>query len=165
MRHISRFFLVVLILVLSACGFRLRGTVQLPPGIASIHLAAPEGALRRDLSVSLGQAGIRLLPSATGADAVLAIDRLRQTRRILSVSGSGRVLEYQLRLQLDVTLTTVRGRVLLPRETLTMERDYRFDDNAVLGKTTEEGVLWQEMQRDMAQTILRRLSALRVRAR
>lgn len=161
-RYSIYMLLAVMLLSVSGCGFKMRGAVQLPKGVKSVYIqGSSNSALIRDVEISLEQAGVKLLQQAQGADAVLTISNVRQTRRVLSVGTTGRALEYQLTLEVDVSLVNSKGVKLIPRETMRLTRDYRFDENAVLGKSSEESLLWKEMERDMAQMILRRISASR----
>ena len=163
---LKRYFIYVLLaamlLSLSACGFRMRGAVQLPKGVKSVYIQGGKSSqLIQDIELSLEYAGVKLLKKAVGADAILTITNVRHKRRVLSVGTSGRALEYQLTLEVDVSLVDSKGTRLIPRETMRLTRDYRFDENAVLGKSSEESLLWKEMERDMAQMVLRRISASR----
>ncbi|MGD8514715.1 MAG: hypothetical protein PVF52_03805, partial [Granulosicoccaceae bacterium] len=51
------------------------------------------------------------------------------------------------------------GKQLLAPYRLRQVRDYLFDENDVLGKSTEEAQLRKEMQADLIQQLLRRLQA------
>jgi LPS-assembly lipoprotein len=48
----------------------------------------------------------------------------------------------------------------LPKQTIELSRDFTFDASQALGVAAETDLLTQELERDMVQTILRRLEAL-----
>ena len=52
------------------------------------------------------------------------------------------------------------GTALLPKQTIELSRDFTFDASQALGVAAEVDLLTQELQRDMTQTILRRLEAI-----
>ena len=87
--------------LLSACGFHLRGEYNVP--FASVFVSttgASEVAvkLRRELTNS----PTRLMPSPKDAEAQLNISEEKRERLILSLSGAGRVREYQLKLRVQI---------------------------------------------------------------
>jgi len=52
-----------------------------------------------------------------------------------------------------------KGREYIPLTTLLQVRDILFNDSIVLAKESEEQLLYQDMQRDMVQQIMRQLAA------
>ena len=69
--------------------------------------------------------------------------------------------EYQLNQSLRFQLLDTAGKTLIPPTTLSARRDYNFDEDAVLGKAQEEEMLYRDMQDDLVQQLMRRLSAYR----
>jgi LPS-assembly lipoprotein len=52
------------------------------------------------------------------------------------------------------------GKLLLPKQTIELAREFTFDSTQTLGLAAETDLLTEELERDMVQTILRRLEAL-----
>ena len=52
------------------------------------------------------------------------------------------------------------GAEILPRQKLTLSRDYAYDDSLVLAKQHEEQDLRESLARDLAALVARRLAAL-----
>ncbi|MBT8144240.1 MAG: hypothetical protein KJO55_06040, partial [Gammaproteobacteria bacterium] len=72
-RHLAA---VLMLIALSACGFRLQGTATLPEQMQRTWIAWPAGssaALRRGLTRSLSAAGVEIVATPTEAGAVLDI--------------------------------------------------------------------------------------------
>ena len=59
------------------------------------------------------------------------------------------------------TMLTGKGHDFIEPSTLTLKRDVSFNEDATLAKEAEEGLLFRDMQSDMVQQILRRLSLIR----
>ncbi len=153
MRHILT---LLLLLVLTACGFHLRGAVQLSPALAEMTLrdARPATDVAPELRRALKSEGIRLSDSAS---LVLQVKAERYGKRVLSVNSSGGAQEYGLSYSVSFSLTGEAGAPWLAEQTVTVTRDLRFDANAVLGTGNEETQLKTEMRRDAVLQILRRL--------
>lgn len=156
-----RAFLALLpALPLAGCGFQLRGSDAVP--YRSIYLDAPRGnQAARKLSNALRSQGVVLTDSINGAEVRLRLSHESQTRNILSLSGGGRVREYQLLYSLSYSLSYPDGREIYPETTIKSSRDFTYDDNQYLAKTAEEDFLYRDLQDNAAQQILRRLAAQR----
>ena len=55
-----------------------------------------------------------------------------------------------------------KGREWVPLSRIVVRRDITFNDDLVLSKESEEALLWRDIQNDLVQQILRRLSAAKV---
>ena len=148
-------------LLLSGCGFRLRGPQALD--FATVHISVPEqsefGAQLRRLVATTGTT--RVEEDAAKAEALLQILSNDRGREILSLTGAGKVREYQLVQSLRFQLLDRAGKALIPPTSLTARREYTFDDSQVLGKEQEEALLYRDMQNDLVQQLMRRLAAAR----
>lgn len=148
--------------VLQGCGFHLRGTAEVPASMRHVLVQGvdPYGPFGAELVAQLRANGVQVVGAPQQASAILRITNQRNVRRVLSVSPqSGKLRELELYYSLDMTVVDRAGKVLVPLQQVSQTRDFTFDELAVLGKTSEEAVLREEMQQDMAQQILRRLQA------
>jgi LPS-assembly lipoprotein len=82
-------------------------------------------------------------------------------RVILSLSGSGRVRELQLRYKVAYRVTDRERRELLPATEVQLKRDLSYSDTDVLGKEQEEALLYRDMRNDAVQQVVRRLQVAR----
>jgi len=148
---------VVLITALSACGFHLRGSVQLPPELVTINVqdAKPSTDIAPVLRTALRNAGVQISGSAP---MLLQLNAEQYGKRVLSVDSVGRAQEYGLSYTVRFSLKGRDGaEVWLAEQSVTQTRDLRFDATAVLGTENEEALLKEEMRRDAVLQILRRL--------
>jgi LPS-assembly lipoprotein len=155
-----RFLLLLLTLATAGCGFQLRQQLSLPPSLASLRVetADPYSPLQRNLEQALRRAGATLSETA-GESAVLRVFSSRMDRLPLSVGDTGRVQEYLLRYEVEFELVAAASQSVLPRQKITLERDYTFDTAQALGTPGEEELVKAELERDMVQAILRRIDA------
>jgi LPS-assembly lipoprotein len=152
---------------LPGCGFQLRQTndFAFKTLYANFSTTSPLGVeLRRNL---LGTGRIDLLTEPKEmlkADAIL--DVLSEDRQQVSVgvSATGQVRELQLRLRVRFRLRTPQGVELIEPVELSQQRDLSFTESAALSKEIEQGILYRDMQADIVQQIMRRLSAVKLRS-
>jgi len=102
---------------------------------------------------------LRLVGDPAEAQATLSVSSEERSKSILSFDTGGRVREFQLRYRLGFRVHDAHGREYLPQSEIRLTRDISFNDAQVLSKESEELLLYRDMQSDMVQQILRRLSA------
>lgn len=148
-------------LVLSACGFRLRGPQVMPFNTIHVQGVDPYSSFATTLRRQIEANGsTRVVSSPEDADVRLNIVRNEREREILSLSGGGAVREYQLDSTLMFRLLNRQGNELLPLSALRARREYDFDDAQVIAKQREEAMLYADMETDLIQQLVRRLAAV-----
>jgi len=154
---------LVIALLLSACGFHLRGALTLPPGLEEIQIKAhdPYSALARSLERSLAHNGVAVRPAAERDAYVAVLDILseRWQSRPQSMNEFGRAQEYNLRYAVVFVLRNADGDVLVPQQAVELARDYVAAPDDATGIDSERELLTQEMRREMNASILRRIDA------
>lgn len=152
---------LLLVSLLSACGFHLRQSQELPASLSPlrIEIADPYSGLGADLGEALQRAGLTLSEDATAPAARLRISKDSVGLTPLTIGSSGRVQEYALRYVVEISLTDTGGNVVLPRQEIELSRDYAFDTAQSLGSPGEEEVVREELSRDMVAAIMRRIEA------
>lgn len=161
-RSYAIMFLAVSTLMLQACGFHLRGDVQLAPQLKKVYIEGsdPYDSLVRELSRALTTAGATVVTEPQQATAILHILNNSGDRRVLSVRATGKAQEYELYQRLEFRVRAADGQELLSAQRLELTRDYLFDPNDVLGKASEEETLRRDMRRDLVRLAMLRLEAL-----
>jgi len=144
---------------LFACGFHLRGEANY--AFATLFLNSPPALpitteLRRSLE---GIGSAKLVAAAAGAEAVLEVNSVEDTKQILSLSGGGKVAEYLLTKRVMFRVHGNDGQDWLPTAEVLVRRSYTYSDTEALAKEAQEQRLWREMQTDSVQQIVRRLQA------
>jgi LPS-assembly lipoprotein len=162
--HPSSFILVAATLLVAACGFHLRGTAPLP--FTSLYIQAP---VTSQLAVQLKRAvratdGTRVADTPGEAQVILQIMSELQEKQILSLTGGGRVSEYQLRYRVAFRLTDVKNREHIPASEIVLKRDFSYADDQMLAKEHEENQLYRDMRNDAVQQLVRRLQAAQLKS-
>jgi LPS-assembly lipoprotein len=146
---------------LASCGFRLRGAQQLP--FDSVFVAAPHtSALKPELEAAIRTGtSTAVLEERAKAKAVVEIVSETRERDVLSVNAQGRAREYRLRLRVVFRVNDGKGREYLGQTTVATNRDLAVLEEQLLAREYEAEQLYQDMLYDLAQQILRRMSALK----
>ena len=154
-----RAIIVLLAGLLAGCGFELRGAAQLPPHLRDLFVVANQD-LANDVAIFLETSDARLVSRRDEAQVVLTILNPRYQRRVLSVDpNTGKEREFEIVYTVDISAVDKQGRTLIAPQPLSLQRDFIFDSEAVIGTSREEVVLQVEMRRDAVQQILYRLRA------
>ena len=153
-----RAFLLGALVLLAGCGFKLRGTAEVP--FQTLYIPGSTGGIALDLRRNI-QAGTdaRVVDDAKQAEAILEFTEEAREKDILSLTGTGRVREFQLRYRVGFRVHDGRGGQYVPQSMIQLTRDVTFNDAEVLAKEAEEQLLFRDMQSDMVQQIMRRLAA------
>jgi len=150
--------------LVSACGFTLRGASLLPKAMTRMHLNVADinSALVEKLEIELRRSGVELLQDSANATTVLNIISDKADERVLSVSARGEPQEYELYHTVVFSMTRGDATVLEP-VTMTLTRDYFFDEQDILGKGEDARFLRDALAEDVARAVVRR-AALALRA-
>jgi LPS-assembly lipoprotein len=154
---------LLLAVLITGCGFHLRGAGSANLPYQTIHIALPETAevriwLERYIKAS---GNTQIVDDAKVADGVFQQLEDSRQKTILSVNAQGRVREYRLQMTYQFRIVDGKGQELVAPNTIALSRDISFDDSNVLAKDIEEGVLWRDMNNDLVNQIMRRLSLIK----
>ncbi len=159
-KHICLFSLLLCVAVVPACGFRLSDAGEsLPAVMQKTGLSGASGDLYRELRQGFSAAGASLHEGAIDG-AGLRILAERFDKDILSVDVAGKVLEYGLFYTLEFDVAGADGMVMVEPQRLSLRRDYSYVDGDVYGTSRQEQLLRDQMRREMAGLMLRRIRAL-----
>lgn len=150
--------LMLLIAALSSCGFQLRQPN--PVAFKTIQLNG-NTQITSALKKSLKDQNIKLVDTAEEAELQVDLMHEENEKRILSLSGTGVVREYELYYRVQYRTKASNEPIWGLPLIMESRRDYTYNDSNLLAKQTEEKRLSQNMRNDVLNGILRRLSALK----
>ena len=142
----------------AGCGFHLRGTAEMPFG--SLFVPNATSGIALDLTRNLrAGSSVKVVDDPKQAEAILEFSGETRAKEILSLTGAGRVREFRLRYRVGFRVHDNKGNDYVPQSTLELTREVTYNDADVLAKESEEQLLYRDMQNDMVQQIMRRLSS------
>ena len=147
---------------LSACGFRLAGSDPLPAVMARPYLSLkdPYTDFSREFEHRLKTSGAMLQLKREDATATVDVTKDLVEQRTLAVSAKNIPTEYEL--TYTVTFSVHGGdKELLAPQTISLSKDFSFDETLQLAKEHEADILRQQMARDLVSITMRRLTSLK----
>jgi LPS-assembly lipoprotein len=164
--------LMAITLLLTACGFQLRGAatypftsvfVQRPTafGVGTVNVTGAAAPVVPDVISGLTSNGIQIKSKVEDADFAIRFLQVFFDKRVLSLSGGGRAREFELEYRVRYEFIDAKGRDWGEPGEITIRRDFSFAESQALAKEGEERQLVRDMQLDAAAQILRRLQAVK----
>ncbi|MDP2560591.1 LPS assembly lipoprotein LptE [Psychrobium sp. 1_MG-2023] len=152
---------LLLSLVLSSCGFRLKGDYQLPPSLLTLKLQSPDnyGELSRLVKSKLARYQVTVADSTDTDLPILFLSKDKLERGTLSLFSTGQVAEYELTYSVDYLLTLPNQEP--QRFNVTIRRDYLDDPQSAQAKSRERAQLLREIRAEAAQIIVYQLSQIK----
>ena len=147
-------------LLLSACGFQLRGMAQL--SFNKIFIQGSTLSISKDLKRSLETNGVKVVTDSEDAELMLELLSEANDKRILSIGGDGKVSEYTLNYQINFRTRSVANALWGDVQTVQASRNFSYTDANLLGKADEEVMLINDMHKDAMSELLRRLTAIKI---
>lgn len=158
MKFKKLFLLLLAASVINACGFHLRGAVELSDELSPVYLQQNGVfALAREIKSLLASNKISLAENEKQSKTQLSLIDETKNRRILSVDSSGRAREYLLSYKVRFSITINKAEKV--EDAVSLTRSLLFDPDAVLAISNETEVLYKDMRRDAARRILLKLQA------
>lgn len=151
-----------LALLLTGCGFQLRGEAQLPPGMQRVVVesADPYSPLKRSIEDSLRRSGAKIEEKAGDGIAELKLPVVSISPEISSVGPAQHVREFVMLYHVELEVLDSNGKIIVAKQTIELTRDFTFDDTQALGISVEQDDLKRQMQRDMVTSVMRRIEAV-----
>jgi LPS-assembly lipoprotein len=157
--NLKALFVMLLMTSLVACGFHLRGAADV--AFSSIFIQGNTLVINKKLVKSLNTNGVKVLPSAEGAEMLLEMVGEESEKRILSLAGTGTVNEFELYYRVHYRTKRAGAELWSPTQTVEARRDFTYSDANLLAKQGEEKRLNESMQQDVLSNLMRRLAALK----
>ncbi|MBV0932457.1 LPS-assembly lipoprotein LptE [Marinobacterium weihaiense] len=153
---------LVMSIALSACGFKLRGLHDVPEALRQVTLVVQKQPSRFEPELRRALATSRIAATAA-ARYRLEIISERHTQRTATLTGNADAAEYELRSEVRFRVLDREqdNRVLIPERVLVTERVYTNDPDNITASTSQEGLIRQQMQQDLAQQMVRQYLSLK----
>jgi LPS-assembly lipoprotein len=144
---------------LIACGYRMRGMVDLPFKVLAIT-GNPSPPLRNDLQTAiLTGTDVKIAINPKDADLILDISNEINGREILAYNSNGQISAYRLTIRVTFRAYDIAGGDVVPESEIYITRDMDFSNTTVLATDVQQAQFLTLMRKDLAVQILRRISA------
>ncbi len=150
------------LMLLTACGFQLRGDYLLAPELQTLYISSADrqGELTREVKQYLTLNQVKLVEKFDKNIPEMRLLKDSLDRRTLSVFPNGQVAEYEL-------IYTVRYELRFANKEIQsfkieLNRDYQDDPDLALAKSRELSLMLSEMRKEAADKILRNMASIKL---
>jgi LPS-assembly lipoprotein len=160
---LSRMGVVVLVMLLASCGFKMRGETPLP--FDSLYTSVAQNTrfgaqLRRAIRATSPNTRVVETPKDAAAQ-LLQISSTRSLRQV-SLNAQGQVEEYELSIVFVFRLIDGKGNALLPDTTLISTHELPYNVQLVQAEQGQIDTVFETMQESLVDRIVRRIASAEV---
>ena len=145
---------------LGACGWRVRGKVDLPYKniLISGNLSQE---LRDDLDMMLRVNDIQIVKVAKDAELILEIISEQNARQVLSYNGAGQITAYRIIARIVFRAFDPIGNEIMPESDIYVTRDIDFNQSDVQSFDVLVAEYLKGMRIDLVSQLMRRLASIK----
>lgn len=151
-------FLLSSSLLVSGCGFHLRGQIDVPESLTRMSVKGTDIELVNDIERSLKFSGIELVAEGDNA-ALLDLNDTTYTTDVIGTSSGGIATSYKLTYRVHYVVYAADGETL-QNDNVRQDRTLAYDPSQVLLFEREENFLKEDMRKNLVSFILRRMSKI-----
>ena len=152
----KKMVLLFVVILLSGCGYHLRGAYALPSELKKVYLVGGSALLHDQFKQVMKASSGQLLASPAGAGVVVKVADEDFRRRALSLSSRGKSNEFELLYHVEYELANDKNVALTERMPLDIKREYFNDQQDIMAKDNEESVIRKEMYDQAVRAIVNR---------
>ncbi|NBV74483.1 MAG: hypothetical protein EBR59_00410 [Methylococcaceae bacterium] len=151
--------LLLMFLLLTACGYHMRGSIAMPESLKSVYVFNASSALQSELTDVVKASKGRLVSSPSEAGLVIKIVSEELKTRVLSIGSTGKSNESELDYFLQFQFYDNQENQVMEEQRIEIAREYFNDQTAVLAKLNEEQIIRKEIYKQAVRMLLLRAEA------
>lgn len=151
--------LLLMFLLLTACGYHMRGSIAIPESLKSVYVFNASSALQSELTDVVKASKGRLVSSPSEAGLVIKIVSEELKTRVLSIGSTGKSNESELDYFLQFQFYDNQENQVMEEQRIEIAREYFNDQTAVLAKLNEEQIIRKEIYKQAVRMLLLRAEA------
>lgn len=153
-------FVLLLPVLLTACGFHLRGAVGFPADVSTVYVQAVDrySPFYRELVMMIQKNGYGPVSDPASADVHIRVLSDDTDRRALTVSARNVPREFEVYYLINCSVE-IHGEQVIEQQRFLLTRDYTYDETKVLGKANEEDVLTNALAKDLVGLLVQMINA------
>jgi len=145
---------------LSACGWRLRGKIDLPYKNILISGNLTQ-ELRDDLDMMFRVNDIQIVQKVQNSELVLEIISEQNARQVLSYNGAGQITAYRIISRVVFRAFDPNGIELIPESDIYLTRDIDFNQSNIQAFDQQVADFVKTMRIDIVTQLMRRLASIK----
>lgn len=144
---------------LTACGFKLAGTADLPQNLSAIYLSAKDLSKpqQEELRRQLSRAGAEFVNRDAEGAVILKVSlEAPGDFRLATSASNGKAIERLTR-RLEYSLKSTDGSLIAPAKTLQREKDFELDDDSLLSSDQDKKRVVRDLEKSLFDQMIRQL--------
>jgi LPS-assembly lipoprotein len=153
----TRCLLLLLIgLLMSGCGYQLRGSLAMPESLKNVYVFNASSPLQTELQAILKSSRATMANSPNEAGIVVKVLKEDIRSRVLSIGSAGKTSESELNYYLQFQFYDSQEHELMEEQTIEIAREYFNDQSAVLARSNEDLIIRKEIYKQASRMLLAR---------
>ncbi|MBL09585.1 MAG: hypothetical protein CL402_03550 [Acidiferrobacteraceae bacterium] len=150
----------IILLLVSGCGFHLRGQQSIPHYMEKTYVEGDNAELVAKLNLELRSRGVEAIKEQSDATIILDLLRVTYLREVRSIDNRGKVNGYISKYEVEYRVLMPNLDILLDKTLITLSSSLEYDSGQVLELELEEELLRDELLNQLAKRIAQRLEVL-----
>lgn len=162
-KHLSASAMLLILLILTACGFHIKGQQILPPELEVIYLKSPHfDPLTKSLGDNLAASGATLVSEQKNAPITLVINTPIKSQVATTVGASQQSRKYMLSYSVNFSIIDSNGKIIAGPFNASQQRTQILQASQILGATNQTEDLYNDMLTEVVRQIMDRLGSISV---
>jgi len=156
MKQTGKLIVIAALVILSGCGYHLRGSLDMPEELKNIYVTGASAAFQTEMTGVIKASQGKLVNTSKEAGIVIKILKEQMRTRVLSIGATGKSTESELNYYLRFQFYDNNDNPLMEEQTIEMSREFFNDQTAVLAKAGEELLIRNEIYKQATRVLMAR---------
>jgi LPS-assembly lipoprotein len=156
----TNLFVLLVIIIMSGCGFHLRGQTSLPSYLLEPYVKGNDRELGERLESELISRGASPLTDASDASSIIELLQVSYLREVGALDTHGKVRGYVLKYEVVYRVVEPDLNVVVDQTRLTLSRNLDYDLGEILQLQHDEELLRREIIDEVVKRIIMRLTTV-----
>ena len=159
MNTIQKFIALLILLMITSCGFHLRGMTEI--SFKTISLEGKELSFTKNLKKTLASNNVTIILPTENPELRIELLSEESEKRILSLSGQGLVREFEIFYRVRYRIKTIDSETWSQENIIETRRDFTFSDSNLIGKEEEERQLNESMRNEAITNLFNQIQLIK----
>ena len=150
---------ILLLLVITSCGFHLRGMTEI--SFKTISLEGKELSLTKNLKKILNTNKVAIVSFTENPELRVELLSEESEKRILSLSGQGLVREFEIFYRVRYRIKASDSEIWSQENIIETRKDFTYSDSNLIGKEEEERQLNEAMRIEAITSLFNQIQVIK----
>ena len=150
---------ILLLLVITSCGFHMRGMTEI--SFKTISLEGKELSFTKNLKKILNTNKVAIVSPTDNPELRVELLSEESEKRILSLSGQGLVREFEIFYRVRYRIKTSDSEIWSQENIIETRKDFTYSDSNLIGKEEEERQLNEAMRNEAITNLFNQIQLIK----